>query len=103
MFGGHKGGGMRDLTWDEFREAAGARYEVEGPEGCVGLTLDVAQPLANSVREGGGFRLEFIGPASPILPQAIYRFTGDGSEPFEIFIVPVAADPGGVRYEAIFY
>jgi len=94
---------MRNLTWDDFRDAVGARYEVEAADISVTLTLNVAQPLADSGREGGSFRLEFLGPASPALPQAIYRFNRDGDEPFEIFIVPVAAEPAGIRYEAIFY
>lgn len=94
---------MRDLVWDEFRDAVGARYEVETADGPLAFSLALAQPLAHSQREGGAFRLEFLGPAAPTLPQAIYRFAGDGSEPFEIFIVPIAAEPGGIRYEAIFY
>jgi hypothetical protein len=98
-----KGGWMRDLTWDEFRDAVGTRYEVETAEGRLALSLAVAQPLAHSQREGGAFRLEFLGPATPTLPQAIYKFARDGSDPFEIFIVPVGAEPGAIRYEAIFY
>lgn len=93
---------MRDLTWDDFRDAEGRRFRVETGGGPVDLTLEHAQPLANSVRAGGGFRLEFVGPAAPTLPQAIYRFGGDGIDPFEMFIVPVAAEPGAIRYEAIF-
>ena len=94
---------MRDLTWDDFRDAVGSTYRVETAEGPVTLGLDVAREIADSHRVGGGFRLEFLGPAAPVLPQAIYRFTSDSAEPFEIFIVPVGVEPGAVRYEAIFY
>ena len=94
---------MRDLAWDEFSDAVGALYLVDVAGASVTLSLDVAQPLAHSQREGGAFRLEFLGPATPVLPQAIYNFARDGAEPFEIFIVPIGAEPGGTRYEAIFY
>ena len=94
---------MRDLTWDDFRDAAGSIYQVETVEGPVALTLEVAQALPETRRAGGAFRLEVLGPVAPVLPQSIYRFAGDSVEPFEIFIVPVGAEPGATRYEALFY
>ena len=94
---------MRDLVWDEFREAVGLTYSVETPLGALALRLDVAEPLADSGRAGGAFRLELVGPADPVLPQSIYRFAADGVAPFEMFVVPVERDANGTRYEAIFY
>jgi hypothetical protein len=94
---------MRDLAWDDFRDSVGAAYSVETPAGPLPFRLDVAAPLADSGRTGGAFRLELVGPVEPILPQAIYPFSGGGAEPFEIFMVPVARDDEGTRYEAIFY
>ncbi len=94
---------MRDLSWDDFRDSVGAVYSVETPAGPLAVRLDVAQPLASSGRDGGSFRLELVGPADPILPQAIYPFSCEGVDPFEIFMVPVGRDAEGTRYEAIFY
>lgn len=80
----------------------GAAYDVHAADTVHPLTLEKAQQLSDSGREGGSFRLEFLGPADPVLPQAIYRFVKGGAG-HDIFIVPVARDAGGVRYEAIFY
>jgi hypothetical protein len=81
---------------------AGTVYDVLAGDAVLPLTLDKAQALSDSGREGGSFRLEFLGPDEPLLPQAIYRFMNGGAE-HEIFIVPIARNAGGVRYEAIFY
>lgn len=68
------------------------------------------------------FSLLFCGPQTPVLPQSIYRLAlqdGPAAElscsatdapegapprlpPIDIFLVPVAADAAGVRYQAIF-
>lgn len=81
---------------------AGTVYDVGAGGAVFPLTLDKVQALSDSGREGGSFRLEFLGPDEPILPQAIYRFASGGAE-HEIFIVPIARGAGGVRYEAVFY
>ncbi len=93
---------MRRLTWDEFRDAVGTSYAVDLPDESIALSLAAAEPLPESGREGGSFRLELTGPSTPILPQAIYTFRASG-EPFQMFIVPIASGASGVRYEAIFY
>lgn len=80
----------------------GTLYEVATGDAAYPLALDKVQALADSGREGGSFRLEFVGPSDPILPQATYRFS-DGGAGHEIFIVPVGRDAIGVRYEAVFY
>lgn len=85
---------------DDF--ATGAVYDVQMADASVGFTLDKRAALSDSGREGGSFRLEFVGPSDPVLPQAIYSFANAGNV-FDIFIVPVARDANGVRYEAIFY
>lgn len=90
---------MADLTVSDF--AAGEDYELPVGDGAVRLVVDRVEPLKHAIRAGGGFRIEFLGPAEPILPQAIYAFRRNG-ETREIFIVPVAKDADGVRYEAVF-
>lgn len=82
--------------------ATGVVYDVAAGEAVFPLTLDKAQALSESGREGGSFRLEFVGPDAPVLPQATYRFARGEAE-HEIFIVPVAQGADGVRYEAVFY
>jgi hypothetical protein len=82
--------------------AAGTVYDVDASGAAFPLALDKVQQLSGSDREGGAFRLEFLGPADPVLPQATYRFA-NGDAAHDIFIVPVSRDGGGVRYEAVFY
>jgi len=88
------------LRLDDF--AAGTVYTVSAGEQALPLALDKAQALSDSGREGGAFRLEFLGPAEPVLAQATYPFrSGDAAH--DIFIVPVGREAGGIRYEAVFY
>ena len=90
---------MEDLTAADF--AVGDAFEIVFTDGSLGLTVDLVQPIPHAPRQAGGFRIEFIGPASPLLPQATYPLSR-GGEIREIFIVPVARDSSATRYEAIF-
>ena len=92
----------RELTLADFADSVGRTYDVATGDRRVGLTLDRVAELPSGIRSGGSFRLEFLGPAEPVLPQSIYPFE-DGGERFEIFIVPIGSEPGGTRYEAIFF
>lgn len=91
---------MTSLHLSDF--PAGTVYTVSAGDQAYPFALDKAQPLSDSGREGGSFRLEFLGPGEPVLPQATYSFSSDTVE-HDIFIVPVSREPGGVRYEAVFY
>ena len=76
----------------------------DGLAGPLPLILESATG-AGGVPPAGGrepFSLQFRGPATPILPQAIYRLESDVMEPLEIFLVPIAGNAIGVTYEAIF-
>ncbi len=50
------------------------------------------------------FSLVFEGPSQPPLPQAIYGLAHPtlGPAPVDVFLVPVARSPSGMRYEAVF-
>jgi hypothetical protein len=93
---------MRNLTLDDFSGKAGTSYELLIDGGAVPMTLAQVQALPDSGRDGGAFRLEFVGPRDPILAQAIYPFR-EGEEQVEIFIVPIGRDESGTHYEAIFF
>lgn len=81
--------------------ATGEVWSVSAGDSVHELQLTGASALTDTGREGGSFRLEFLGPAEPALDQAIYRFERDGAA-HDIFIVPIARDSAGIRYEAIF-
>jgi hypothetical protein len=71
-------------------------------EAQIELKLDRAEEIASAGRSGGSFRLEFLGPSDPLLPQASYPVRV-GDDMIDIFMVPIGADRTGARYEAIFY
>ena len=80
----------------------GTVYTVAADARNLPLALDKAQALSDSGREGGAFRLEFLGPGEPVLPQATYGFR-NGQTEHDIFIVPIAREGDAIRYEAVFY
>lgn len=92
---------MRILTMADFTPRLGTGFEIAANGGTLTLKLQSAQELPSLGRTGGSFRLEFIGPMQPVLPQAIYPFRF-GDDAFGIFIVPIGQDPRGTRYEAVF-
>lgn len=93
---------MADLTLADFSGTVGDRYELEAGADCLPLELSAAEALPHSPRPGGAFRLEFRGPFEPVLPQAIYSLRRGGAA-YEIFIVPIAQEREGTRYEAVFF
>jgi len=94
--------GTRPLTIDDFARRVGKTVEAEAGGQRVAMVVRAAQDLPTSGREGGSFRLEFMGPPNPMLGQGIFPFLL-GGERFDIFIVPLSRDQSGVRYEAVFY
>jgi hypothetical protein len=92
---------MGGLRLEDFSGALGETWEVALEDGAVPLRLERAQPLPRAVREEGGFRLEWSGPADPTLPQATYTFRRDEA-PCDMFIVPVGRRGDAILYEAVF-
>jgi hypothetical protein len=92
---------MAGLRLEDFETLVGETWQVEAEGRPVPLRLDRAQKLPRAMRPEGGFRLEWLGPADSFLPQASYRFRRDG-DTCEMFVVPVAKDAAGYRYEAVF-
>ena len=95
------GESMRILTLADFTPRLGTGFEVAFQGGSLVLRLQSAQELPSMGRSGGSFRLEFLGPHQPMLPQATYAFRF-GDEAVGIFIVPIGPDARGMRYEAVF-
>ena len=92
---------MDVLTLDHFTAHVGEAFDTAAGGATLKLTLEAAEPISNAMREGGGFWLQWLGPADPVLPQAMYRMAVAGAE-HEIFIVPISRNEGGTRYEAVF-
>ena len=92
----------RVLTITDFAPHRGQAFGVQTAQGSLPLLLVQAQELPGSIRDGGGFRLEFHGPLQPALGQGMYRMQ-IGGQPTDIFIVPIGTTPQQMRYEAIFF
>lgn len=69
----------------------------------LSATLVDVRPVGAAAQSGRQpFSLLFRGPPTPVLPQRIYRLAHHQLPALDLFLVPVAADSSGVRYEAIF-
>ncbi len=103
---------LASLTFEAARALVGTPFRVELANGtAVSLRLDdvLAYESRQRPRSQAGktprrepFALYFLGPRSPILPQAIYTLRGDAVTFDQLFIVPVGQKGEGTEYEAIF-
>ena len=94
---------------EAFKNLLGTKFrvlldDVEGaPE--VELELDEVAPfptLSHSRSDVGRFSVYFYGPGDFFLPQRTYRLEHEQLGESDIFLVPVARDQRGYRYEAVF-
>ena len=92
---------MRELKLEDFADNVGKTYEIVFTDATLPVTLEQAQALPGGHRDSGAFRLQFLGPAEPVLPQGIFSFRLD-EQTDDIFVVPIGKAEDGVRYEAIF-
>jgi hypothetical protein len=90
-----------ELSLADFEDFVSEPHEIVFADGTLPVVLEKAEGLPRSLREAGAFRLEWRGPAEPVLVQATYRFRR-GEQLFDMFIVPVGKDSRGTLYEAIF-
>ena len=92
------------LTLNQFAPLQGQLFELHaGGDGTVPVALIEANALTSQPGAARApFSLVFEGPAEPLLPQAIYGLAHPALAPLDIFLVPVARSPAGIRYEAVF-
>jgi hypothetical protein len=92
------------LTVESFLPEVGRPFVARGGEERLELELIAAQALGAQVpdRLRAPFRLEFRGPAEPVLAQQIQRLENEALGVLEIFLVPVGRDAAATTYEAIF-
>lgn len=97
---------LAGLTADSFDDLVGDRFQLvagsEAPEpGELRLSeVSVLGPPPPGLRTP--FSLVFTGPADSIRLQGIYRLEHEALGSFELFLVPLAPDGSGARYQAIF-
>jgi hypothetical protein len=93
------------LTYDMFAGRVGETFR----DDAAGLELELVEvedltPIARNVPAGARtpFSLMFRGPAEPAVAQGIRSLGHDEIGELAIFIVPVAKEADGMRYQAVF-
>ncbi|HYE15177.1 MAG TPA: hypothetical protein VD968_12095 [Pyrinomonadaceae bacterium] len=94
------------LTEETFSRQLGTKFSVALEGGReVELVLDEVKgfkPLSHERGKVERFSVYFYGPGGVLLQQQIYKVAHAEMGEMEIFIVPVARDERGFRYEAAF-
>ena len=97
------------LTHEDFARHLGEPFQLtrDGDEAAGALELRLLRVDAAPVRDRlprarTPFSMVLVGPGDPVLPQRIYRLENESLGRLDIFLVPIARDEGGVRYEAVF-
>ena len=92
---------LADLTVGHFEPLVGTTFAISEPA-VVELVLAEATSAGDWPGGRQPFRLLFVGPRDPLLPQSIYRLEHAQLDALEIFVVPVGRDAESTSYEAIF-
>ena len=99
------------LTYETAKALEGTEFQVELPDGtAVPMKLEEVLPYETRQRRRARgktprrdpFSVYFLGPVSPILPQAMYTFRGETETIERLFIVPIGQDGDATEYEAVF-
>lgn len=98
---------LDQLTLARVRPTVGTVYALDlGEYGALDLTLLSADghgdPPAGGTDVRRPFSLEFRGPLDPQLGQATYQLVHAELGSLAVFLVPIARDAEGMRYQAIF-
>jgi hypothetical protein len=96
---------LQALTIDTFRDRAGEAFR----DTAAGFELVLAEveELGPDARHSAPdartpFSLVFRGPLRPMLEQGIRPLAHDALGELPLFLVPIAAEPDGMRYQAVF-
>lgn len=93
-------------TEEEFRQHLNTpfRVQVNAPK-PIDLTLVAVESRPSDATEEQGmerFSVFFSGSPEFLLPQSLYRLVHPEMGEFDIFLVAVAQEPTGYRYEAVY-
>jgi hypothetical protein len=93
------------LTEDAFSKELNTKFRVSPGDGAIDLELVEVKSYLSKQKEHEEmerFSAYFQGPVEPHLPQGLYKFQHEQMGEFDLFIVPVAKNDAGFRYEAVF-
>ena len=92
---------LENMTAASFSEHLNTKFRVSLPLDAVELELIKIDDLGVTSRQER-FSLIFRGPLDRALLQGTYTMEHNKLEVIELFIVPIAQDEDGIRYEAAF-
>ncbi|WP_144224108.1 DUF6916 family protein [Mesorhizobium amorphae] len=93
---------VAQLTGADFEPHIGTDFDVAEASVPLALQLLEVRLLGTALRSGGAFALTFRGPPTEPLQQATYPLVHPRLGRLDIFIVPIARQTDGMRYEAVF-
>ena len=95
---------LETFTCAAFQAHLGQAFGLRVDDAGVDVVLTEATELPMAAPQGGRapFSLVFRGPSGVVFPQRIYRVEHHDIGAFDLFLVPIAADAEGTRYEAVF-
>ena len=92
------------LTEEEFSKHVNTKFRVSSNQ-PIELELYQVKGYSSQSHEQQGmerFSAFFRGPRDPLLPQSLYALEHERMGALELFLVPIAQDENGCRYEAVF-
>jgi hypothetical protein len=96
---------MAELTEQEFSKHLNSKFDVKRDDQQLQLELFEVKVYRPHEHEQPGmerFSAYFSGPSDHLLPQGVYSLSHEQMGDFDLFLVPLAADQRGCRYEAVF-
>jgi hypothetical protein len=92
------------LTEKEFSKHLNTKFRIAGEEPIELELTEVKGYLSKPNEETGmeRFSAYFYGPSDRYLRQASYPLEHEVMGAFDLFLVPIARDEKGLRYEAVF-
>lgn len=95
---------MSKLTENEFSKHVKTKFRV-AIDDPLELELSEVKGYLSQPNEQSGmerFSVFFTGPSDRYLPQSVYPMEHEHMGAFELFLVPIAQNESGFRYEAVF-
>jgi hypothetical protein len=92
------------LTEKEFSKHLNTKFRIAGDNPIELELTEVKGYLSKAIEQTDMERFSafFHGPGDRYLPQRAYPLEHDVMGAFELFLVPIARDEKGFRYEAVF-
>ncbi|MFE5322763.1 DUF6916 family protein [Paenibacillus sp. NPDC056579] len=85
----------------DFQRALHSLFQVETEAGAVTIQLVKVENTTSSPQIEQ-FSLLFTGPATPFLPQQLYRMQHEELGELVLFMVPIGREKDGYLYEIVF-